>query len=188
MDKNTGEFRWINGTTPLPEDTTYSMPTFKVLGGQTLMVFGSSDGSVWAFQPRTGKAVWNYKMSRRGMSVSPLIVGETVYMAQNEENLDNHSIGMLSLSWRGQRQYHCQGDPLEAARREGRQKRPVMVGDKIYAADDRQQFLCRERQDGQAAFQEKAARRRNAGQPLGGRRQDLHLLDHRLSYLQASGQ
>jgi outer membrane protein assembly factor BamB len=141
MDKNTGEFRWINGTTPLPEDTTYSMPTFKVLGGQTLMVFGSSDGSVWAFQPRTGKAVWNYKMSRRGMSVSPLIVGETVYMAQNEENLDNHSIGMLCA-------FHGVGSGNITSKatiwklpdvKEGKSA-PVMVGDKIYAADDVNNF------------------------------------------------
>ena len=96
LDKNTGEVRWFNGTTPLPEDTTYSTPTVAVVDGQLAMIFGSSDGSVWAFQPRTGKPLWHYHMSRRGMNVSPLVVGDTIYMAQNEENLDNVTQGMLT--------------------------------------------------------------------------------------------
>ena len=93
MDSATGVVRWMNGTKELPEDTTYSTPTLAALGGQAALVFGSSDGSVWNFQPRTGKAVWNFKLSRRGLNVSPLIVGETVYISQAEENLDNTSTG-----------------------------------------------------------------------------------------------
>ncbi len=44
-------------------------PVLTVLGGEAAMVFGSCDGSVWAFQPRTGKPLWNYRMSRRGISI-----------------------------------------------------------------------------------------------------------------------
>ncbi|MGC4006039.1 MAG: PQQ-binding-like beta-propeller repeat protein [Pirellulales bacterium] len=95
MDKRSGEIRWFNGTKELPEDTTYSTPTIKVVDGQEQMIFGSSDGCVWAFQPRTGKPIWNYKLSRRGISVSPLVVGDTVYIAQGEENMDNKTMGCL---------------------------------------------------------------------------------------------
>jgi len=55
FNKTTGELVWTNGTRPLPDDTTYSTPFLAVIKGQPLMVFGSGDGSVWAFQPRTGK-------------------------------------------------------------------------------------------------------------------------------------
>ncbi len=96
LDKNTGEVRWYTGTTPLPEDTTYSTPTLAVIDGQTEMIFGSSDGSVWAFQPRTGRPIWQYHMSPRGLSVSPLVVGTTVYMGQGEENSDRRTKGMLA--------------------------------------------------------------------------------------------
>jgi outer membrane protein assembly factor BamB len=93
MDKATGEVRWMNGTKELPEDTTYSTPSLAVLDGQAALVFGSSDGSVWNFQPRTGKAVWNFSLSRRGINTPPLVTGDTVYISQSEENLDNTSMG-----------------------------------------------------------------------------------------------
>ena len=93
MDVRTGEVRWMNGTKELPEDTTYSTPFLTKLGGNASLVFGSSDGSVWNFQPRTGKAVWNFKLSRRGLNVAPLVDGETVYISQAEENLDNTTMG-----------------------------------------------------------------------------------------------
>ena len=96
MDKNTGEVRWYNGTTPLPEDTTFSTPWYTVLENQEEMIFGSSDGAVWSFQPRTGQPIWHFRMSRRGLSVWPLVVGSTIYMAQGEENLNPATQGMLN--------------------------------------------------------------------------------------------
>ena len=96
MDAKTGEVRWMNGTKELPEDTTYSTPSIADFGGQAALVFGSSDGSVWNFQPRTGKAVWNFKLSRRGLNVPPLVDGTTIYMAQAEENLDNTTMGSVT--------------------------------------------------------------------------------------------
>jgi outer membrane protein assembly factor BamB len=96
MDAKTGEVRWMNGTKELPEDTTYSTPSIADFGGQAALVFGSSDGSVWAFQPRTGKALWNFKLSRRGLNVPPLVEGTTIYMSQAEENLDNTTMGSVT--------------------------------------------------------------------------------------------
>ncbi len=52
MDKKTGEVRWFNGTRETPEDTTYSTPVIAFIDGQYQMIFGSSDGAVWSFQPR----------------------------------------------------------------------------------------------------------------------------------------
>ena len=50
FDKNTGELRWCNaGTTPLPEDTTYSTPTIAVIDGQMQLIEGSSDGACGRF-------------------------------------------------------------------------------------------------------------------------------------------
>ena len=56
FNKATGEMVWFTGTRPLPDDTTYSTPVVGVIGGQKAMVFGSGDGSVWAFQPRHRRA------------------------------------------------------------------------------------------------------------------------------------
>ncbi len=137
MDKATGTVRWMNGTRELPEDTTYSTPTFAVLDGQAALVFGSSDGSIWNFQPRTGKAVWNYRLSRRGINAPPLVVGDTVYAAQAEENLDNTSMGSATAF-----RAAGSGEITDSAglwQRKGivaGRAMPVVVGDRVYVVED----------------------------------------------------
>ncbi len=137
MDKATGEVRWMNGTKELPEDTTYSTPSLAVLGGQAALVFGSSDGSVWNFQPRTGKSVWNFKLSRRGLNVAPLVDGEDVFISQAEENLDNTSMGSATR-FRGVGEGDITTTHLVWQKKgvmDGRSM-PVVLGDRIYFIDD----------------------------------------------------
>jgi len=137
MDKATGVVRWMNGTKELPEDTTYSTPSLAVFGGQAALVFGSSDGSVWNFQPRTGKAVWNFKLSRRGTNTPPLVDGDTVIISQSEENLDNTSMGSATVF-----KAAGMGDITATAAvwqkkgvMDGRSM-PVVLGDRVYFLDD----------------------------------------------------
>lgn len=137
LDTATGAVRWMNGTKELPEDTTYSTPVLANLGGQAALVFGSSDGSVWNFQPRTGKAVWNFKLSRRGLNVAPLVVGDTVYISQAEENLDNTTMGSATA-------FKAIGSGDITAANVLWQKKgvmdgrsmPVVLGDRVYFVDD----------------------------------------------------
>ncbi len=144
MDAATGVVRWMNGTKELPEDTTYSTPSLANLGGQAALVFGSSDGSVWNLQPRTGKAVWNFRLSRRGLNVSPLVDGETVYISQAEENLDNTTMGSAT-AFKGA----GSGDITttnaiwqKKGVMDGRSM-PVILGDRIYFIDDGAKiFVC----------------------------------------------
>ena len=96
LDKNSGEVVWFNGTRLLPEDTTYSTPTVTVIDGQSALVFGSGDGGVHAFQPATGKPIWKCQLSRRGINVSPLVVGDKVYIGQSEENTDGRTMGVIA--------------------------------------------------------------------------------------------
>ncbi|HQU43729.1 MAG TPA: PQQ-binding-like beta-propeller repeat protein [Pirellulales bacterium] len=86
FDKATGVPVWFNGTRLRPDDTTYSTPVLTVLGGQAAMVFASGDGGVWAFQPRTGRPLWSYQLSLRGVNITPVIDGDTVYVSHSEEN------------------------------------------------------------------------------------------------------
>ncbi|MGH7134557.1 MAG: PQQ-binding-like beta-propeller repeat protein, partial [Pirellulales bacterium] len=86
FDKETGVPVWFNGTRLRPDDTTYSTPVLTVLGGQSAMVFASGDGGVWAFQPRTGRPLWSYQLSLRGVNITPLVDGDTVYVSHSEEN------------------------------------------------------------------------------------------------------
>ena len=138
MDKATGEVLWFNGTSLRPDDTTYSTPTMSVIGGQAAMVFGSGDGRVWAMQSRTGKPLWNYQLSLRGLNVSPLVEKDVVYMGQSEENPDDSSMGAVAAInalagagdvtktaalWRNKKQMVGKSSPL-------------LIGDRLYAFDD----------------------------------------------------
>lgn len=95
LDKATGEVRWLASTRLLPEDTIYSTPALSVINGQAVMVFGSGDGSVYALQPRTGKQIWKFDISRRGLNVTPVVHEGRVYMGHSEENLDNNTMGAV---------------------------------------------------------------------------------------------
>ncbi|HID23827.1 MAG TPA: pyrrolo-quinoline quinone, partial [Planctomycetaceae bacterium] len=95
FDKRNGEPVWFSGTRPLPYDTVYSSPITAVIEGQSLLVFGSGDGGVHAFQTRTGRPVWKYYASRRGINTTPVIEGTTVFCGHSEENLVGNRMGAL---------------------------------------------------------------------------------------------
>ncbi len=95
FDKKTGEFRYIASTRLRPPDTIYSAPVLATIGGQQLMIAGASDGWLYALQPRTGKFVWEYQLSRRGLNVSPTVDGDVVYTGHSEENLTGTKVGAV---------------------------------------------------------------------------------------------
>ena len=97
FNKLTGETVWFTSTTPLPEDTTYSAPVIGVINGQAAYIIGCGDGKVWALQPRTGKPIWQYHFSRRGLNIPPLIEGNDIYMAHSEENIVGTAMGAVAL-------------------------------------------------------------------------------------------
>jgi outer membrane protein assembly factor BamB len=150
MDKATGVVRWMNGTKELPEDTTYSTPSLADFGGTAALVFGSSDGSVWNFQPRTGRAVWNFKLSRRGINTPPLVEGDAVIVSQSEENLDNTSMGSASIF-----KAVGSGDITATAaiwQRKGvmdGRSMPVVLGERVYFVDDGAKVYAFDRKTGE---------------------------------------
>jgi outer membrane protein assembly factor BamB len=136
FDKATGELRWLNGTTLGPPDTNYSTPTVKVVGGQSQLIFGGADGQVWSFQPRTGKPLWNFPLSRRSINASPLVVGTTVYCGHSEENLVGSTQGAvvaLDATMRGD--LAGKEKWIQYTLMAGKSS-PVMVEDKLWIVTD----------------------------------------------------
>src|SRR5207244_6761992 len=78
-----------------PPDTIYSAPVLATIGGQKLLIAGASDGWLYALQPRTGKIVWEYQLSRRGLNVSPTVDGDVVYTGHSEENITGTKVGAV---------------------------------------------------------------------------------------------
>ncbi len=137
MNKANGEVRWVSGTTLRPEDTTFGTPVITVLGGEAAMVFGSSDGSIWAFQPRTGKPIWNFRMSRRGINITPVVHNDVVYASQGEVTLDNRTVGSVAaIKGIGK------GDITETNAKwlvkgvAAGKSSPLLVDGRLYVADD----------------------------------------------------
>ncbi len=137
FDKATGSLRWLKGTRISPTDTTYSTPTLCVLGGQAAMVFGSGDGSIWALQPRTGEKIWNFPISRRGVNVSPLVVGNTVYASQSEENVVGTTMGTL-VRLEGTQTGDLTGkETWQKFEVMAGKSSPIMVDGRLWVVDDR---------------------------------------------------
>ena len=97
LDKTTGKVVWFNGTRDLPYDTSYSAPSLVTINGQRQLIMGCGDGQVWGFQPRTGKPLWKYELSMRGLFATPLVVGDQVFASHSEENVgdDNSVMGAI---------------------------------------------------------------------------------------------
>ncbi|MEZ6134570.1 MAG: PQQ-binding-like beta-propeller repeat protein [Pirellulaceae bacterium] len=139
FDKSTGAAVWFASTRPKPEDTTYSTPFLTVLNGQAAMVFGAGDGSMYAMQPRTGKTIWTYDCSNRGINTPPLVVDGVVYCGHREQNAadprvlgaifaingdtDKAVIPEADLKWK-----------IPAHSVEGSQ--PVLVDGRLYVVED----------------------------------------------------
>ena len=95
FDQNTGQVAWW-GETPFDLiGTYYSNPVVAVIGGQRLIISGSADGALHAFQVRTGKRVWSYKLAVGVVNPSPVVVGNFVLCAHGEENPDGGEIGRV---------------------------------------------------------------------------------------------
>jgi len=137
FDKKTGDLVWISGTRPLPYDTTYSSPVPAVLDGQAALVFGSGDGAVHAFQPRTGEEIWKFQLSRRGLNVSPLVADDRVYTGQAEENLNTTEMGgIVSLDGSKSGDITDTGEIWRLPGTVGKCS-PLLIDGRLYVCDDR---------------------------------------------------
>jgi outer membrane protein assembly factor BamB len=167
FDKKSGEVVWFNGTRLLPYDTTYSTPSVAMIDGQPLLVFGSGDGAVWGMQPRTGRGVWKYQFSRRGLNVSPLVVGNTVFASHSEENIDDNSMGAVvaidplangAASTTGERNLTTTGELWRIKQTMSGKSSPIMVNGRLVTVDDRATVQVLNAKTGKLIFKIKAGR------------------------------
>jgi outer membrane protein assembly factor BamB len=139
FDKRTGAAVWFSSTRPKPEDTTYSTPFLTVLNGQAAMVFGAGDGFMYAMQPRTGKEIWKYACSYRGINTPALVADGVVYCGHREQNAaDPRVLGAI---------FALNGDTEAAVIEEAELKwkipahsvegsQPVLVDNRLYVVED----------------------------------------------------
>ena len=95
FNKNTGDLVWVSTPSGPPKDTTYSVPVVVTINNRRLLIAGNADGAIYAMDMLTGKKVWGFKLSKRGINVSVVADGHLVYAAHSEENIDNTSMGRV---------------------------------------------------------------------------------------------
>ncbi|MDC0274469.1 PQQ-binding-like beta-propeller repeat protein, partial [Planctomycetaceae bacterium] len=154
FDKRNGQPVWFEGTRPLPYDTTYSTPIITRLNGQTAMVFGSGDGGVHALQLRTGKKIWTYNVSKRGINTTPVIADNGVVVCgHSEENIDSTTIGAL-FALNGNKT----GDITKSGelwRKQGwtvGKTAPLIVDGRVYSVGDYGNFRVNDLETGQEIY------------------------------------
>jgi len=140
MDKKSGQVVWFSGSRDLPYDTTYSAPSIATIDGQRQLILGTGDGAIWGFQPRTGRPLWHYDLSIRGVFAAPLVAGNRVFCSTSEENVPPFQNEMGAVA-----AVEISGTGSETAAKElwkqigvvvGRSE-PLLINDRLYIVDDR---------------------------------------------------
>src|SRR3954469_13127427 len=149
FDKKTGDFRYIASTRLRPPDTIYSAPVLTTIGGQKLLIAGASDGWLYAFQPRTGKFVWEYQLSRRGLNVSPTVDGDVVYTGHSEENLTGTKVGaVVAVNGAGMGNVTQSGEIWKELEIADGKSSILKVNDLLYCPDDGGKLFILNAKDG----------------------------------------
>jgi outer membrane protein assembly factor BamB len=168
FDKRNGQPVWFNGTRPLPYDTTYSSPVLTRVNGMNLLVFGSGDGGVHAFQPETGLPVWKYNVSRRGINTTPIISGNYVVAGHSEENIGSTQMGALfALKLDGKGDITKTGEHWRNKEMYVGKASPLVIGDRIYAIEDKGNFLVVDLKTGKQIDRKKIGRQGRASAVYG---------------------
>jgi len=95
FDKRTGTPVWWSAPCERPKDTYASCPVVAVINGERLLITGAGDGGIYALRVRTGQKVWSYMVSAGGLSSSPVVEGNRVFICHGAENLDTSVQGKV---------------------------------------------------------------------------------------------
>lgn len=179
MNKKTGEVVWFTETTPLPYDTTYSAPSIKIVNGIPQYVIGAGDGKIWSIQPRTGQHNWSFAFAARGLYGTPIIQGDTVFMAQGEENVtpheedgkividvDNTMGAVVAVDATQSGDISVSGKKWKVVELNGNRSAPLYVNDKLYVIDDRAKLFVLDPQTGEELFKKTPLGTKMFGSPL----------------------
>ncbi|MFH5806597.1 PQQ-binding-like beta-propeller repeat protein [Alienimonas sp. DA493] len=95
FDVRNGNVLWASTPGGPAEDTIYTNPVVAVIGGVRQLISGNADGGLWSIEARTGKPLWGFRMSKRGLNASPVVGPDgLVYISHGEDNIDTTEGGL----------------------------------------------------------------------------------------------
>lgn len=159
LDKATGQVRWFSGTKDLPSDTTYSAPSIVTIDGQRQLILGGGDGAIWGFQPRTGRPLWHYDFSMRGIFATPLVAGNKVFAGHSEENVvpnNNLMGGVVGLEISGTGSQTKANELFKQLEVVAGYSEPLLIDGRLYLVDDRCKMWIFNVETGEAIVERKS--------------------------------
>ncbi len=166
FDKRSGAAVWFSMTRPRPEDTTYSTPFLTTFNGQAAMVFGAGDGFIYAMQPRTGKIIWKYDCSGRGINTPPVVVDGVVYCGHRELNTADPNVLGAIFAIDGNKAAQAAGGEVKEEdlkwKLSGRSvegSQPLLIDGRLYVVEDGGKLDVIEPETGKIIFERKIGRR-----------------------------
>ena len=137
FDKHSGETIWISSPGGRPYDTTYSPPLLAAVSGRKLLIAGGGDGAVHAILPQTGKSVWRFEFSKRGINTGTVLRGNTAFVSHSEENLKSSQMGLVAaIDATSKGDIHLDSAKWKVEGFLGGFSSPVLVHDRLYQVDN----------------------------------------------------
>lgn len=159
FDKDTGQLNWTSSTGGIPVDAPQNTPVIAVIKGVRLVIFAAGDGTIDAFQVRTGKKVWGKKVSKRGLNTSVVIDGERLYCSHGLDNLDTNALGRIFCLDIGN--LDEKNEPKEVWKITGIEAAfpsPTLSDKWLYVLDDRARIYQIDKETGKIAWKKSAGR------------------------------
>ena len=156
FDKRTGEVQWISSPGGNVYDmNTQSVPIIAVVNGRRLLIDGNADGHIYALLARTGEKVWEFELSKRGINVSPVIDGTTVYAAHSEENLEPGPMGrVVAIDATGSGDVTATHEKWRANELSVGFSSPLIHDGRLYVIDNSANLMAIDTDDGEVVWTE----------------------------------
>jgi outer membrane protein assembly factor BamB len=167
FDKRTGTSAWWSAPCERPKDTYASCPVVAVINGERLLITGAGDGGIYALRVRTGEKVWSYMISVGGLSSSPVVEGNRVYICHGAENLNTEVQGKVVCLDVSQIK---DGKPILVWEKPGikvRYSSPAIHDGRLYVCDETARLHCLDAATGKPLWRRPFSYGRNAkGAPV----------------------
>jgi outer membrane protein assembly factor BamB len=139
FDKRTGVVRWISTPAqgPFDDANNQATPTVGVVAGRRLVIGGGADGWLYALDSRSGESVWRFHLSAKGLNSPPIVVGDVVYAAHSEENVDGPTLGrVVAIDAKGSGDITKTGELWRADALTVGFAAPTVAGGRVYVVDN----------------------------------------------------
>ncbi len=96
FDKRTGEIAWTAAPGRAAADlNAQGNLVIATIAGREQMLSSAADGWIYSLEPRTGRKIWEFQLSKQHLNSTVVVDGNTVFATQGEENPKSGVMGAV---------------------------------------------------------------------------------------------